>query len=78
MDEDIYLSNRKFETEIQELLQNDIDEIQIGKGKVLIPGLTLMTLHLHRYSGNDFAGNTMTVRQMLDYALLVDKRYRLG
>lgn len=74
MDEDNYLSNRQFESEIQDLLAHDIEEAEIGGGQVLIPGPTLMTLHLLRHSSGDFVSNTMCLRQMLDYALLANKR----
>lgn len=74
MDEDNYRSNRGFESEIQNLLSSDIEEAEIGGGKVLVPGPTLMALHLLRHSSEDFASNTTNLRQMLDYALLVNRR----
>lgn len=74
MDEDNYLSNRKFESEIQDLLSHDIVKAEIGGAEVLVPGPTLMTVHLLRHCGMDFASNTTNLRQMLDYALLVNRR----
>ena len=74
MDEDKYHSNRSFEAEMQGLIQSDVEEVEIGGTKVLVPGPTLMALHLLRHSSGDFASNTINLRQMLDYALLVDKR----
>lgn len=74
MDGDNYRSNIIFEREIRPFLSNDVEEVNISGIKVLIPAPTLMTLHLLRHSGSDFASNTITIRQVLDYALLVDNR----
>ena len=74
MDEDTYHSNRSFEAEVQGLIKSDVEEVEIGGAKVLVPGPTLMALHLLRHSSGDFASNTINLRQMLDYALLVNKR----
>lgn len=74
MEQTSYRSNRTFEKELQQLTEEDREEIEIDGVKFDIPAPTLMALHLTRHAGCDFASNTILLRQLLDWALFVDKR----
>lgn len=74
MDTDNYRSNFMFEKELMQLEEECREEIEIDGVKFFIPAPTLMVVHLVRHAGSDFASNTITLRQLLDWALLIDKR----
>lgn len=74
MEQDSYRSNRSFEKELLQWIEEGREAIMVNDVAFDIPAPSLMALHLTRHAGCDFASNTISLRQLLDWALFVDKR----
>ena len=73
---DIYShpSNEYVNDYICELIEGRTEKVTIGDSYFVIPNPTLMAIHLLRHTACDFAANSISLRQVLDWALLVANR----
>lgn len=73
---DIYShpSNEYVNDYICKLIDGRMEEVAIGNSCFVIPNPTLMAIHLLRHTACDFAANSISIRQVLDWALLVSQR----
>lgn len=68
-------SSRRFEEKLKELAWKGYQENIIGGATVYLPGADFNFLFLLRHMANHFVGKEMTLRQLLDWALLIDHHH---
>ena len=73
-DLDSHPSNSLVNEQICKLIDGRTDEIKVGESSVIMPNPTLMAVHLLRHTACDFAANSISLRQVLDWATLVSQR----
>ena len=71
-DEHTNPSNEYINGVLSELINGRLKTLQIGTTNIFIPNPTFMAIHLLRHSACDFAANTISLRQLLDWATLVE------
>lgn len=67
-------SNKTVNDYIYQLIDGRTEAIKVGDSSFVIPNPTLMAIHLLRHTACDFAANSISIRQVLDWATLVSKR----
>ena len=72
-DLDSHPSNRLVNEQLCKLIDGRTDVIKVGESSVIIPNSTLMAVHLLRHTACDFAANSISLRQVLDWASLVSQ-----
>lgn len=73
-DLDSHPSNAYVNNCICELIDGRTEDVEIGGTRFVIPNPTLMAVHLLRHTACDFAANSISLRQVLDWATLVSRR----
>lgn len=68
-------SSKRFETKLKELANRDYREMLVCAATVFLPSADFNFLFLLRHMANHFVGKEMTLRQLLDWALLVEHHH---
>lgn len=71
-----YHSNKKYETLLKELGNDDSHQIELLGQTVYIPSANLHTLFLLRHSMMDFVASSLSLRQVMDWAFFVEKHIK--
>lgn len=69
-------SNKYVNDRLFQLIEGRTESVIVGESCFEIPSSTFMALHLLRHTACDFAANSISLRQVLDWALLVFRRGR--
>ena len=69
-------SSRKFEERLKELAWKGYREKELDGAKVYLPGADFNFLFMLRHMANHFVGKNMTLRQLLDWAFMVEHNHK--
>ena len=64
---------KRKEKVVKKLGEDDTHFVEVNGGKIYIPSANLHALFLQKHMMNDFTAFSMTLRQLLDWAFLVEK-----
>ena len=66
-------SNRIIETRLQQLIQQPMKKIEVGKAIVYLPSADFHALFMLRHSASHFAAERIVIRHLLDWKYFVEK-----
>ncbi len=68
-------SSKYFEKKLKELANTEYEQKEVYDVEIYLPGADFNMLFLLRHSANHFVGKEMTIRQLLDWALFVERHH---